>query len=261
MLLRRPPVLRGGGRDHHARAARPGARAARTRAHRAPSSALLGLAPKTARPSCATARGRCAARPGRARATACASGPARKCRWTAVLEGHSTVDESDDHRRADAGRESRPATASPAARSTAPAAVVMRAERVGSETLLAQIVRLVGRGPAQPRADPAPGRRVSRREFVPAVVAAVAHVSSLGGGCGPEPRLATRSSTRSRCSSSPAPARSGWRRRCRSWSASAAAHQAGVLIRNAEALELLEKVDTLVVDKTGTLTEGRAARG
>ena len=51
--------------------------------------------------------------------------------------------------------------------------------------------------------------------------------------------------------------RSGWRRRCRSWSEPAAGASAGVLIKNAEALEVLEKVDTLVVDKTGTLTEGK----
>ena len=48
-----------------------------------------------------------------------------------------------------------------------------------------------------------------------------------------------------------------WRRRCRSWSARGAAPSAGVLFRNAEALEVLEQVDTLVVDKTGTLTEGK----
>ena len=48
-----------------------------------------------------------------------------------------------------------------------------------------------------------------------------------------------------------------WRRRCRSWSAIGRGATAGVLFKNAEALELLEKVDTLVVDKTGTLTEGK----
>ena len=58
-------------------------------------------------------------------------------------------------------------------------------------------------------------------------------------------------------SSSPAPARSVLRRRCRSWSASGRGAQSGVLIKNAEALERLEKIDTLVVDKTGTLTEGK----
>ena len=52
-------------------------------------------------------------------------------------------------------------------------------------------------------------------------------------------------------------ARSGWRRRCRSWSASSAGAAAYVLVKNAEALERTEKIDTLLVDKTGTLTEGK----
>ena len=56
------------------------------------------------------------------------------------------------------------------------------------------------------------------------------------------------------------PCASDWRHRCRSWWVSAAARR-GVLIRNAEALETLEKVDALIVDKTGTLTEGKPRLG
>ena len=59
------------------------------------------------------------------------------------------------------------------------------------------------------------------------------------------------------CSSLLVPARWAWRRRCRSWSGVGRGATEGVLIKNAEALEILEKVDTLVVDKTGTLTEGK----
>ena len=69
------------------------------------------------------------------------------------------------------------------------------------------------------------------------------------------------SSTPWPCSSSPAPVRWVWRRPCRSWSATGRGAAAGVLIKNAEALETLEKVDTLVVDKTGTLTEGKPQLG
>ena len=134
---------------------------------------------------------------------------------------------------------------------------LMRAERVGSETLLAQIVRMVSeaqrsRAPIQKLAD------VVSSYFVPAVVAVALSSPLLFGRCSdPSRAWRTRWSTRWPCSSSPVPARSVWRRRCRSWSAPGAARRAGVLIKNAEALEVLEKVDTVVVDKTGTLTEGK----
>ena len=133
---------------------------------------------------------------------------------------------------------------------------VMRAERVGAETLLAQIVRMVAeaqrsRAPIQKLAD------AVSRVFVPAVVA-VAAVDVRGlGGRRPEPRLAHALVNAVAVLIIACPARSGWRRRCRSWSRRARARALGVLFKNAEAIEMLRKVDTLVVDKTGTLTEGK----
>ena len=115
-----------------------------------------------------------------------------------------------------------------------------------------------GRGPAQPGADPAPGRPGLGLVRARWSSSSPCWPSSPGRSGAPSRGFAYRPGRRGRaCSSSPAPARSAWPRRCRSWSASAAAPSAGVLIKNAEALERMEKVDTLVVDKTGTLTEGK----
>ena len=112
---------------------------------------------------------------------------------------------------------------------------------------------------AQPRADPAARRPRRRAASSPAVVAGRgASTFVVWALVGPEPRLGARAGQRRRrARSSPARARSASPRRCRSWSARAAARSAGVLIKNAEALERLDAVDTLVVDKTGTLTEGK----
>ena len=135
--------------------------------------------------------------------------------------------------------------------------LVMRAERVGAETMLAQIVRMV----SEARRTRAPIQRLADRGLVllrarrdPGCRRHVLGLGSPRPGAAPGPRAW---STPSRCSSSPARARWGWRRRCRSWSGPAAGAAAGVLVKNAEALEILERVDTLVVDKTGTLTEGK----
>ena len=135
----------------------------------------------------------------------------------------------------------------------------MRAEKVGRDTMLAQIVQMVAeaqrsRAPIQRLADQVSGW------FVPAVIVRRRR-SPLSPGriWGPEPRLRLRPGRRRRRADHRLPlrARPGdadvdhGRRRPR--------RQAGVLIKNAEALERMEKVDTLVVDKTGTLTEGKPA--
>jgi P-type Cu+ transporter len=133
---------------------------------------------------------------------------------------------------------------------------VMRAERVGQDTLLAQIVRLVGeaqrsRAPIQGLAD-----RVSAW-FVPAVVAVAVLTALVWGLLGPEPRLAHALVNAVAVLIVACPCALGLATPMSIMVGTGRAAQAGVLIRNAEALERLERVDTLLVDKTGTLTEGR----
>ena len=134
--------------------------------------------------------------------------------------------------------------------------LVMRAERVGSETMLARIVRMVGeaqrtRAPVQRLAD-----RVSAY-FVPAVLL-VALLSFLGWSIyGPEPRMAHGFVSAVAVLIIACPCALGLATPMSIMVGTGRGAMAGVLIKNAEALEILEKVDTLVVDKTGTLTEGK----
>ena len=133
---------------------------------------------------------------------------------------------------------------------------VMVAERVGSETLLAQIVKLVSeaqrsRAPMQRLADKVAGY------FVPAVVAA-AVVAFVGWGLfGPEPRFAHALIAGVSVLIIACPCALGLATPMSIMVAVGRGASAGVLVRDAEALETLARVDTLVLDKTGTLTEGR----
>jgi Cu+-exporting ATPase len=133
---------------------------------------------------------------------------------------------------------------------------VMRAERVGAETLLAQIVRMVAdaqrsRAPIQRLAD------LVSRWFVPAVVA-VAVLTAIGWGLlGPEPRLANALVNAVAVLIIACPCALGLATPMAIMVGTGRGAHAGVLIKNAEALEVLEKADTIVVDKTGTLTEGK----
>jgi Cu+-exporting ATPase len=133
---------------------------------------------------------------------------------------------------------------------------VMRAERVGSDTLLAQIVRMVSeaqrsRAPVQQLAD-----RVSAF-FVPAVVFAAILTFVVWALFGPEPRMAYALLNAIAALIIACPCALGLATPMAIMVGTGRGAQAGVLFKNAEALEVLEKVDTLVVDKTGTLTEGR----
>jgi Cu+-exporting ATPase len=133
---------------------------------------------------------------------------------------------------------------------------VMRADRVGADTLLAQIVRMVGlaqrsRAPIQRLAD-----RVSAW-FVPAVVAVAALTGLAWGVFGPEPRLAYALVNSVAVLIIACPCALGLATPMSIMVATGRGALAGVLIKHAEALETLEKVDTLLVDKTGTLTEGK----
>jgi Cu+-exporting ATPase len=136
--------------------------------------------------------------------------------------------------------------------------IVFRADRVGSETLLSQIVRMVAdaqrsRAPIQRLAD-----SVSAY-FVPAVVfvAIVAFVTWMS--VGPEPRLAHAVVAAVAVLIIACPCALGLATPMAIMVGTGRGATAGVLVRQAEALERLERVDTLVVDKTGTLTEGRPA--
>ncbi len=133
---------------------------------------------------------------------------------------------------------------------------IMRAERVGSETLLARIVQLVGqaqrsRAPIQQLAD-----RVSAW-FVPAVVAASVVTFAAWFLLGPQPRLAHALVNAVAVLIIACPCALGLATPMAIMVGTGRGAHAGVLIKNAEALEIMEKVDTLVVDKTGTLTEGK----
>ena len=134
-------------------------------------------------------------------------------------------------------------------------AFVMRAERIGSETLLAQIVRMV----SQAQRSRAPIQRLADRVsawFVPAVIGVAALTFVSWGLFGPPPRFAHGLVNAVAVLIIACPCALGLATPMAIMAGTGRGAHAGVLIKNAEALETLEKVDTLVVDKTGTLTEG-----
>ena len=134
--------------------------------------------------------------------------------------------------------------------------LLMRAERVGSDTLLAQIVHMVSeaqrsRAPIQRLAD------VTAGYFVPAVVLVALITLAVWGTLGPEPRLAHAIVNAVAVLIIACPCALGLATPMSIMVGTGRGALAGVLIKNAEALEIMEKVNTLVVDKTGTLTEGK----
>jgi Cu+-exporting ATPase len=133
---------------------------------------------------------------------------------------------------------------------------VMEARRVGAETLLTQIVRMVSeaqrsRAPIQRLADVVAGY------FVPAVMVIAVLTFALWALFGPEPRLAFAVINAVAVLIIACPCALGLATPMSIMVGTGRGAMAGVLIKNAEALEILEKIDTLVVDKTGTLTEGK----
>ncbi|MGO9210166.1 MAG: heavy metal translocating P-type ATPase [Terriglobales bacterium] len=134
--------------------------------------------------------------------------------------------------------------------------MIMRAERVGSETLLAQIVKMVAeaqrsRAPIQRLADKVSGY------FVPAVMSIAVVTFVVWALVGPEPRMAHALVNAVAVLIIACPCALGLATPMAIMVGTGRGARAGVLMRNAEALETMEKVDTLVVDKTGTLTEGK----
>jgi Cu+-exporting ATPase len=172
-----------------------------------------------------------------------------------VIEGRSAVDESMI-----SGEpmpvEKEPGAAVIGATVNSTGTLLMRAERVGADTLLAQIVRLVGeaqrsRAPIQRLVD-----QVSRY-FVPAVLAIAVVTFIVTSIWGTEPRLAHALVRAVAVLIIACPCALGLATPMAIMVATGRGAEAGVLIKNAEALETLHKADTLVVDKTGTLTEGK----
>ncbi|KAB0682561.1 heavy metal translocating P-type ATPase [Aureimonas leprariae] len=173
----------------------------------------------------------------------------------AVIEGRSFVDESI------LTGESAPVAKGEGDRLTGGTlngrgALVMRAEAVGADTVLARIVEMVGkaqrsRAPIQGLADRVAG------VFVPAVAAVALLAFALWWALGPEPALAHGLVAAVSVLIIACPCALGLATPVSIMTATGRGAQAGVLIRDAEALERLASVDTLVVDKTGTLTEGQ----
>ena len=134
--------------------------------------------------------------------------------------------------------------------------LVIRAERVGADTLLSRIVAMVSeaqrtRAPIQRLAD------AVAAWFVPAVIAVAALAFALWAWLGPDPRLAHALVAAVAVLIIACPCALGLATPMSILVATGKGARAGVLFKNAEAIEVLRAVDTLVVDKTGTLTEGR----
>jgi Cu+-exporting ATPase len=218
--------------------------------------ALLGLAPKTARrvrddggdeevPLDAIAPGdRLRVRPGE-----------KVPVDGSVLEGHAALDESL------VTGESMPVEKDAGAKVMAgtlnqSGSFIMRAEKVGSDTLLSQIVSLV----AKAQRSRAPIQRLADQVaswFVPMVIAVALVAFAAWAIFGPEPRFAYGLVAAVSVLIIACPCALGLATPMSIMVGVGRGAQSGVLIKNAEALERMEKIDTLVVDKTGTLTEGR----
>ena len=172
-----------------------------------------------------------------------------------VIEGRSAVDESM------VTGEPIPAEKAPDARVTGgtintTGSLLIRAERVGNDTLLAQIVRMVG----EAQRSRAPIQRLADRiaaYFVPAVVGVASLAFIAWSVWGPEPRLAHALVSAVAVLIVACPCALGLATPMAIMVGTGRGAAAGVLVKNAEALERLERVDTLIVDKTGTLTEGK----
>jgi Cu+-exporting ATPase len=172
-----------------------------------------------------------------------------------VVEGRSSVDESM------ITGEALPVVKGPGAKivggtQNQSGGLIMRAEKVGRDTVLARIVDMV----AAAQRSRAPIARLADRVsawFVPAVIVAALAAFAVWAAFGPQPRLAYALVAAVTVLIIACPCALGLATPMSIMVGVGRAARYGILIRNAEALERLEKVDTLVVDKTGTLTEGK----
>jgi len=172
-----------------------------------------------------------------------------------VLEGSSSVDESTV-----TGEpipvEKRPGDRVVGSTINGTGSLVMQAEKVGADTLLARIIAMVAdaqrsRAPIQRLADQVAGY------FVPAVIIVALVTFAVWGLAGPPPRMAHAIINAVAVLIIACPCALGLATPMSIMVATGKGATIGVLFRNAEAIELMHKVDTLVVDKTGTLTEGK----
>jgi len=218
--------------------------------------ALLGLAPKTARRIDAHGNAEEIELNAIARGDLLRVRPGEKVPVDGeITEGRSALDESM------VTGESMPVTREAGAKViggtlNASGGFVMRAEKVGSETMLARIVQMVAdaqrsRAPIQRLADQVSGW------FVPLVIAIAAIAFTAWSIWGPEPRFAYGLVAAVAVLIIACPCALGLATPMSIMVGVGRGAQAGVLIRDAESLERLEKVDTIVIDKTGTLTEGK----
>jgi Cu+-exporting ATPase len=174
-----------------------------------------------------------------------------------ILEGRVSIDESM------VTGESMPVTKEPGAKVVGGAinktgSFVMRADKIGADTLLSQIVQMV----AQAQRSRAPIQRMADQVsswFVPSVIAVALVAFVVWALVGPDPRVAFALVAAVSVLIIACPCALGLATPISIMVGVGRGAQAGVLIKNAEALERFEKIDTLVIDKTGTLTEGRPA--
>jgi len=172
-----------------------------------------------------------------------------------VIEGHSLIDESM------VTGEPIPVEKSAGSGATGGTVngngtFIMRADKVGKDTLLAHIVQMV----SQAQRSRAPIQRLADRVasyFVPGVILASVATCIVWANTGPEPRMVYALVNAVAVLIIACPCALGLATPMSIMVGTSRAARAGVLLRNAEALELLEKADTLVVDKTGTLTQGK----
>jgi Cu+-exporting ATPase len=173
----------------------------------------------------------------------------------AVIEGRSAVDESM------VTGESMPVAKNPEDKLIGgtinqSGAVVMRADKVGRDTMLSQIVEMV----AQAQRSRAPIQRLADQVsgwFVPLVIAVAVIAFIAWAAFGPEPRYAFGLIAAVSVLIIACPCALGLATPMSIMVGVGRGAQSGILIKNAEALERFEKIDTLVIDKTGTLTEGK----
>jgi Cu+-exporting ATPase len=172
-----------------------------------------------------------------------------------VLEGHSSVDESMISGEPIPVEKVREAKVT-AGTVNGTGGFVMRAERVGADTLLAQIVKMV----SEAQRSRAPIQRLADRVasyFVPAVILSATITFIVWYFAGPQPRFSHALVNAVAVLIVACPCALGLATPMAIMVGTGRGARAGVLIRNAEALETFGKVDTLIIDKTGTLTEGK----